>query len=97
MNPQDIIALVQMVIQFLLQLLGKNPASVKAYIDGTDTNYWLRPFVLRYRQAQLKVFTRGYAISHGLNAEQVHASVLAQLKCETVEGIASVANQLPAK
>jgi hypothetical protein len=97
MNPAEIIALVQMVIQFLLQLFGKNPAAAKAYIDGTDVNYFLRPFVMKYREAQLKVFTKGYAISHGLPVDQVHASVLAQLKCETVEGIASVANQLPAK
>jgi tetrahydromethanopterin S-methyltransferase subunit H len=97
MNPADIIMLVQMVIQFLLQLFGRNPNSVKSYIDGTDVNVVFRPFVTRFRQAQLKVFTRGYAIKNGLNADQVHASVLAELKRLNTSDILKVSEQMPVK
>jgi tetrahydromethanopterin S-methyltransferase subunit H len=97
MNPAEIFALVQMVIQFLLQLFGRNPTAVKAYIDGSDTNPIFRPFVVRFRQAQLKVFTRGYAITNGLNADQVHASVLAELKRLNTSDILKVSEQIPAK
>ena len=97
MNPADIIALVQMVIQFLLQLFGKKPAAVKSYIDGTDTNVFLRPFVLKYRAFQLKTFTKGYAVLHGLNPDYVYSVVLNGLKRESVDSITAAADQVPAK
>lgn len=97
MNPQDIIALVQMVIQFLLHLFGKKAAAVKAYIDGTDTNVLLRPFVLKLRQAKLRVFTKGYAVLHGLNPEYVYSVVLNGLKRESLDSITAAADQVPAK
>lgn len=97
MNPAEIIALVQMVIQFLLQLFGRNPASVKAYIDGTDTNVLFRPFVMKYRQAQLRVFTKGYALTHGLNPDYIHSMVLNGLKAESLDSIVAAADQVQEK
>jgi hypothetical protein len=97
MTPAIIIELVQMVIAFLLQLFGKNPAAVKSYIDGSDTNVFARPFVLRYRAFQLRVFTNGYAVLHGLDPAQVNDAVTTELKKLGADDIAKVANQLPVK
>lgn len=97
MNPADIILLVQMVIQFLLQLFGKQPASVKAYIDGSDTSTLFRPFVMTYRKMQLKSFVKSYAVLHGIDANQAYDAVLAELNKASVEQINKVASQMPVK
>ena len=97
MSPAIIIELVQMVIAFLLQLFGKNPAAVQSYIDGTDTNVFARPFVMKYREFQLRVFTRGYAVLHGLDPVQVNDAVVAELKKMSGDDIAKVVASLPSK
>jgi hypothetical protein len=96
-NPAEIIALVQMVIQFLLQLFGKQPASVADYIAGRDVGTIFRPFVMAYRKQKLKAFVNGYAVLHGLNAEQAYDAVLIELKKMGVADIVKVAATLPSK
>ena len=97
MNPADIIQLVQMVIQFLLQLFRREPMSVKAYLDGSDTNAVLRPFVMKFRKAKLKSFVRSYAILHGMDVDKAYEAVLAELNKASVEQINKVAAQMPVK
>ena len=97
MNPAEIIALVQMVIQFLLQLFGKQPSGVADYIAGRDVGAIFRPFVLAYRKQKLKTFIIGYAVLHGLNADQAYDAVLIELKKMGVADILKVSAQLPSK
>ena len=97
MNPAEIIALVQMVIQCLLQLFGKQPASVADYIAGRDVGTVFRPFVMAYRKQKLKAFVNGYAVLHGMNADQAYDAVINELKKMSVADIVKVASQLPVK
>lgn len=97
MTPQDILALVQLVIQFILQLFGKQPTSVVEYINGKDVGVAVRPFVMAYRKMQLKSFVKSYATLHGLDAGKAYEAVLAELQKVTVGDVVKVASQLPSK
>jgi len=96
MNPALIVQLVEMVIAFLLQLFGKNPASVADYIAGHDCSPMFKPFVLAMRRQRLKTFVRFYAITHGHDPAKIYDIVLGELQGLTAGQIAGIAKRLPA-
>ena len=96
MNPAIIVQLVQMVIAFLLQLFGRNPASVADYIAGADCSPLFRPFVMAARKQRLKTFVKLYAITHGYDPAKTYDVVLGELQGLSAGQIAGIAKQLPA-
>jgi hypothetical protein len=96
MTPTIIVQLVQMVIAFLLQLFGRQPAAVADYIAGNDCSPLFRPFVMAMRRQRLKTFIGFYSITHGLDPAKTYEIVLGELQGMSAGQIASVAAQLPA-
>ena len=78
-----IIELVQMVIAFLLQLFGRNPAAIAAHINGTDWKARLIPGVYAARKAGLRAFTDFQARRQHLNPDDVYNAVVNELKQKT--------------
>lgn len=96
MNPSVIVLLVEMVIAFLLQLFGKQPAAVADYIAGNDCSPLFKPFVLAMRKQRLKTFVKLYAITHGFDPAKTYDVVLGELQGLTAGQISGIAKRLPA-
>ena len=91
-----ILQLVEMVISFLLQLFGRNPAKIVAYVKGEDVWTPFRSFVVASRQRRLKTFVTMYAITKGVNPDEAYAAVLAQLQVINLADVQKQIDNTPA-